>query len=182
LKRKPTPVPHLGFNQFREHRTVDQVTVVLDAYHELIREERSKPRESPWGGRDGGLDRRMRAVGPETGQLVNIIAKSLQAPSILELGTSFGYSGIRLAEAAWATGGRLTTMELHDYRSAYARETAIKASLAGQWQAENLILPVAGWQVRVGVLVSDFGTATMAGTSISIRTLAGASFGRSGHS
>jgi hypothetical protein len=124
----------------------------------------------------------MRAVGPETGQLINIITKSLQAPSILELGTSFGYSGIRLAEAARATGGRLTTMELHDYKSAYARETAIKAGLAGQWQAENLILPVVGWQVRVGVLVSDFETATMAGTSISIRTLAGASFGRSGHS
>jgi putative membrane protein len=28
LKRKSTPVPHLGFDQFREHRTVDQVTVV----------------------------------------------------------------------------------------------------------------------------------------------------------
>jgi predicted O-methyltransferase YrrM len=73
----------------------------------------------------------MRAVGPETGQLINVIAKSLQAPRILELGTSFGYSGIRLAEAARATGGRLTTMELHDYKSAHAREMAIKASLAG---------------------------------------------------
>ncbi|WP_404288669.1 O-methyltransferase [Microvirga sp. RSM25] len=108
----------------------DKITAVLDAYHELIREERSGARETPPGGRDGGQDRRMRAVGPETGQLINIIARGLQAPNILELGTSFGYSGIWLAEAARASGGRLTTMELHDYKSAYAQEMAIKAGLA----------------------------------------------------
>jgi predicted O-methyltransferase YrrM len=108
----------------------DKITAVLNAYHELIREERSGAREPPPGGRDGGQDRRMRAVGPETGQLINIIARGLQAPNILELGTSFGYSGIWLAEAARASGGRLTTMELHDYKSAYAQEMAIKAGLA----------------------------------------------------
>jgi predicted O-methyltransferase YrrM len=108
----------------------DKITAVLNAYHELNREERSGARETPPGGRDGGQDRRMRAVGPETGQLINIIARGLQAPNILELGTSFGYSGIWLAEAARASGGRLTTMELHDYKSAYAQEMAIKAGLA----------------------------------------------------
>jgi predicted O-methyltransferase YrrM len=108
----------------------DKILAVLDEYHELIREEQSKPRDMPPGGRDGGLDRRMRAVGPETGRLLNIVAKSLKAPNILELGTSFGYSGIWLAEAARATGGRLITMELHDYKSAYARDRAAKAGLA----------------------------------------------------
>ncbi|NTG50905.1 DUF1442 domain-containing protein [Agrobacterium rhizogenes] len=108
----------------------DKILAVLDEYHELIREEQSKPRDMPPGGRDGGQDRRMRAVGPETGRLLNIVAKSLKAPNILELGTSFGYSGIWLAEAARATGGRLITMELHDYKSAYARDKATKAGLA----------------------------------------------------
>jgi predicted O-methyltransferase YrrM len=108
----------------------DKILAVLDEYHELIQEEQSKPRDMPPGGRDGGQDRRMRAVGPETGRLLNIIAKSLKAPNILELGTSFGYSGIWLAEAARATGGRLITMELHDYKSAYARDMAMKAGLA----------------------------------------------------
>lgn len=108
----------------------DQILAVLDEYHELIREEQSKPRDMPPGGRDGGQDRRMRAVGPETGRLLNIVAKSMKAPNILELGTSFGYSGIWLAEAARATGGRLITMELHDYKSAYARDRATKAGLA----------------------------------------------------
>ncbi|WP_454691582.1 O-methyltransferase [Achromobacter aloeverae] len=72
----------------------------------------------------------MRAIGPETGQLMNILVKSLEAPIILELGTSFGYSGIWLAEAARATGGRLITMELHAYKSEYAQDMARRAGLA----------------------------------------------------
>ena len=108
----------------------DRITPVLDAYHERIREERSRPREAPPGGRDGGQDQRLLAVGPDSGRLINILARSLTAPTILELGTSFGYSGIWLAEAARAAGGRLITMELHAYKSAFAREMAIKAGLA----------------------------------------------------
>jgi predicted O-methyltransferase YrrM len=108
----------------------ERITAVLDVYHARIREDRSKPREMPPSGRDGGQDQRMRAVGPNTGQFINILAKSLKAPTILELGTSFGYSGIWLAEAARATGGRLITMELHGYKSAFAHEMAIKAELA----------------------------------------------------
>lgn len=72
----------------------------------------------------------MRSIGPETGQLLNILAKSLKNPTILELGTSFGYSGIWLAEAARVADGKLITMELHDYKSAYAQKMAQQAGLA----------------------------------------------------
>ena len=96
----------------------------------MIWQERAQSREMPQGGRDGGQDRRMRAVGPKTAELLNILARSLEAPTILELGTSFGYSGIWLAEAARATGGRLITMELHEYKSVFARDMAEKAGLA----------------------------------------------------
>ncbi|MFK0161457.1 O-methyltransferase [Rhizobium sp. NPDC090279] len=107
-----------------------KIEAVLEAYHELIREEHSKPRDMPPGGRDGGQDRRLRAVGPETGRLLNILAKSLKAPTILELGTSFGYSGIWLAEAARASGGKLISMELHAYKTEFARDMAEKAGLS----------------------------------------------------
>lgn len=103
---------------------------VLDIYHEMIETERNSPRDMPPGGRDGGQDQRLRAVGRETGQFINILARSLKAPTILELGTSFGYSGIWLAEAARASGGRLITMEMHGYKSAYAQDMAAKAGLA----------------------------------------------------
>ena len=109
----------------------ETVTAVLDAYHELIRAEHENRCDTPSAGDPGdGQDRRLRAVGPETGRLINIVARSLPSPNILELGTSFGYSGIWLAEAARATGGRLITMEMHDYKSAYAHEMAVRAGLA----------------------------------------------------
>ena len=75
-------------------------------------------------------DQLLLAVGPETGRLLNILARSLAKPNILELGTSYGYSGIWLAEAARARGGRVTTMELADYKSKHAREMSAKAGLA----------------------------------------------------
>ncbi|MFT8711382.1 O-methyltransferase [Komagataeibacter rhaeticus] len=107
----------------------DRMMAVLDLYHERMRAERSQPRVEPPGGRDGGHDQRMRAIGPETGQLLNILARSLERPRMLELGTSFGYSTLWLADAARATGGRLTTMELHGYKSAHARQMAARAGL-----------------------------------------------------
>lgn len=107
-----------------------RVMEVLEAYHARMQAEHSQPRVEPAGGRDGGHDQRMRAVSPETGRLLNILARSLRAPVILELGTSFGYSGIWLAEAARASGGRLVTMELHGYKSEHAQAMATRAGLA----------------------------------------------------
>ncbi len=109
----------------------DKVTAVLALYDERMRQEAAQMRQ---GGAPGGAvdwrDRVLLAVGPETGQLINILAKSLKTPNILEIGTSYGYSGIWLGEAARATGGRLTTLELQDYKSAHAREMSVKAGLA----------------------------------------------------
>jgi predicted O-methyltransferase YrrM len=108
-----------------------KIAAVLDVYHERIRAENEGRREGPRSdGANNRLDRSLLAVGPESGQLTNILARSLKAPNILELGTSYGYSGVWLAEAARATGGRLTTIELADYKSAYAREMLAKAGLA----------------------------------------------------
>lgn len=70
------------------------------------------------------------AVGPATGQLLNILAKSLKARTILELGTSYGYSTVWLAEAARAAGGKLITLEKADYKQHYARTMLTKAGLA----------------------------------------------------
>lgn len=108
----------------------DNVKAVLDSYHERIREEHSKRRTTLPGDHGGGRDERLLAVGPDTGQLINILARSLKAPTILEIGTSYGYSGIWLGDAARASGGRLITLELQDYKSAHAREKAVEAGLS----------------------------------------------------
>ena len=133
------------------------VTAALDAYHELIDAERSRARTEPVGGMDGGQDRRMRAVGPDTGQLINILARNLETPTILELGTSFGYSGIWLAEAARASGGRLITMELHAYKSDFACRMATKAGLAGHidFQIGNAVELIAELSTGVDFVLVD---------------------------
>jgi predicted O-methyltransferase YrrM len=108
----------------------DKATAVLELYHRRMRDEGERMRTGTLGAGDW-RDQVLLAVGPDSGRLINILAKSLKAPNILELGTSYGYSGIWLADAARETGGRLTTMELQDYKSAYAREMSAKAGLDG---------------------------------------------------
>lgn len=120
-----TPAPVIA-----EHGVDAKVQAVLDEYHQRMVDERETPRVEPEGGRDGGNDMRMRAISPNTGRFLNTMARSMRGPTILEIGTSFGYSGIWLAEAARATGGRVITMELHDYKSAFAKQMAAKAGLS----------------------------------------------------
>jgi predicted O-methyltransferase YrrM len=108
-----------------------RVQDVLDEYHRRIEAERPRMRRAIDEGTFGQIiDEMLLPVGPESGRLINILAKSLKSPNILELGTSFGYSGIWLADAARATGGRLVTMELSAEKSAYARAMSTKAGLA----------------------------------------------------
>lgn len=110
----------------------EKVTAVLEAFHERIRNEQHSMRHGP-PPTSAGADFRSQAllaVGPDAGQLINILARSLNAPNILELGTSFGYSGIWLADAARTSGGKVTTMELEAHKTEYAREMAQKAGLA----------------------------------------------------
>ncbi|MVA37110.1 O-methyltransferase [Agrobacterium vitis] len=103
---------------------------VLEEYHVRMLAERAGPRIEVRGGRDGGEDQRMRAIGPETGRLLHTIVASLSAPKVLEVGTSFGYSTLWLADAARLAGGHLTTIELHRYKSAYATDMAARAGLS----------------------------------------------------
>ena len=108
-----------------------RVEQVLEIYHERIGVEDSKLRQAAASGiHNDDLDKFLLPVGPDTGRLMNILVKSLKSPKILEIGTSYGYSTIWLGEAAKATGGRVTTLELQDYKSAYARDMAEQAGLA----------------------------------------------------
>lgn len=68
-------------------------------------------------------------VGPESGALLNSLAKGARATNILELGTSYGYSTVWLAEAARANGGKVTTCELAAKKHDYARASLTAAGL-----------------------------------------------------
>ncbi|MBS1037703.1 MULTISPECIES: O-methyltransferase [Gluconobacter] len=103
----------------------DKLNAVLDLYYELILKERQDHAD----GISRPASERFMAVGPQTGQLINILARNLKAPTILELGTSFGYSTLWLAEAARRTGGRVITMELEREKVAFARDMAARAGV-----------------------------------------------------
>jgi predicted O-methyltransferase YrrM len=76
------------------------------------------------------IDELLLPVGPATAALLEILIKESRARAILEIGTSYGYSTVWLAAAARATGGLVTTLELHPRKVEYARAQLARAGLA----------------------------------------------------
>ncbi len=79
---------------------------------------------------DDRRDRLLLRIGPETGRLVNILARGARARIIVELGTSYGYSTVWLAAAARETGGRVISIDLARDKQDYARTRLERAGLA----------------------------------------------------
>ena len=69
-------------------------------------------------------------IGPDTAQVLHILIKSAGARSILELGTSYGYSTLWLADAARHTDGKVVSLELAGYKAEHARAALARAGLA----------------------------------------------------
>jgi predicted O-methyltransferase YrrM len=72
------------------------------------------------------------SVGPEVGWFLHALIIAHRPKRILELGTSYGYSTLFLADAARAVGAQVVTMELADYKQAHAREQLVAAGLEAQ--------------------------------------------------
>ena len=76
-------------------------------------------------------DQMLLSVGRDAGVFLNTLARSGPSRRILELGSSYGYSTIWLAEAAKATGGEVISLDVADYKQAYARDALARAGLEG---------------------------------------------------
>jgi predicted O-methyltransferase YrrM len=72
---------------------------------------------------------RLRAVAPEVGQFLLTMAVAAHAVTIVEIGTSGGYSTLWLALAAQKTGGRVTTFDVDPAKVALARHTFADAAM-----------------------------------------------------
>ncbi|WP_426441901.1 O-methyltransferase [Bradyrhizobium genosp. P] len=68
-------------------------------------------------------------IGPDAGRLLNLIIRSSQARTILELGTSYGYSTIFFAEAARACQGKVISVDINADKQRYANEHLTAAGL-----------------------------------------------------
>jgi len=71
-----------------------------------------------------------RNVPPEDGRLLRLLAETMNAKNIIEIGTSTGYSAIWMGMALQKTGGKLTTYEIDAGRAATARANFKRAGMA----------------------------------------------------
>lgn len=74
--------------------------------------------------------RRMLNITRDTGELLVVLVKAMNAKRILEIGTSNGYSTLWLAGAARAIGGTVTTVELAELKVGMARSNFARAGFA----------------------------------------------------
>lgn len=73
---------------------------------------------------------RMMNVPVQDGRLLRLMAESIGAKTVVEIGTSNGISAIWLCAALRKTGGKLITHEIDRKRAALARENLAKAGVA----------------------------------------------------
>lgn len=74
-------------------------------------------------------DQMLLPVGREAATLMSLLIKGAGARRILEVGSSFGYSTLWLADAARATGGKVISLELARVKTEYATEQLQRARL-----------------------------------------------------
>lgn len=68
-------------------------------------------------------------IAPASANFLNMLIKISNAKSVLEVGTSNGYSGVWLAKALKVTGGKLTTIEFYEKRIVLAKDNFKKCGV-----------------------------------------------------
>lgn len=71
------------------------------------------------------------SIGPDTGRLLQMLIVGAKATRILEIGTSYGYSTLWLADAARVTGGKVHSLEIAPQKVEYAQSQLARAGLDG---------------------------------------------------
>ena len=86
------------------------MNIVLDKKTNEVMTELEKTQKEFWN------------VPRQTGVMLNMFIKMMNAQNVLEIGTSNGYSGLWLSKALKETGGHLTTIEFYEKRQSVAIE------------------------------------------------------------
>jgi predicted O-methyltransferase YrrM len=71
------------------------------------------------------------SVPPEDGRALRLLTEAADAKTVVEIGTSTGYSGLWLCLALQRTGGKLITFEIDPGRAAAARRNFQQAGVDG---------------------------------------------------
>lgn len=73
---------------------------------------------------------RMLNITPDTGEFLSVLIRATNAQRVLEIGTSNGYSTLWLADASNAIGGKVTTVELSEYKFNLAAQNFKRSDLS----------------------------------------------------
>lgn len=103
-------------------------TAVLSDYNARLAEEQ-EIMQDPEKLKNADVNTLLIPVGEDVGRLMHALIIGLDAKVIVELGTSYGYSTLFLADAARATGGKVYSYDVAADKQAYAGERLRQAGL-----------------------------------------------------
>jgi predicted O-methyltransferase YrrM len=106
-----------------------KVQEVLNHYHQRIERENGLIKTMPSHEIEQNRDKFLLSVGEETAVFLNNLVKAAKPKIILEIGTSYGYSTIWLAEAAQMYGGKVISLEIDQEKADYAKQKINEAEL-----------------------------------------------------
>lgn len=104
-----------------------EVFARYDARHKA---ELEATRDLPTGAFGARRDEFLLPVGAEVGAFLRALALGRRPGRILELGTSYGYSTLFLADAARQCGARVVTVDVDAAKQVYAKDRLEEAGLA----------------------------------------------------
>lgn len=108
--------------------TDPRVAAVFETYRQREAEDQTRMRAMGPAG-FAVRDEFLLPIGEEVGAVLHALVVGRRPRVILELGTSYGYSTLILADAARRVGARVISMELADYKQAFARARLEEAGL-----------------------------------------------------
>ncbi|HVO13596.1 MAG TPA: class I SAM-dependent methyltransferase [Alphaproteobacteria bacterium] len=106
------------------------VETVLADYHERAEAEHKEMEARPREEIRRRIDEFLIYIGPTVGRFLHALVAEAEAKTIVEIGTSYGYSTVWLADAARETGGKVVSLDVHAGKQDYARKSLAKAGLA----------------------------------------------------
>lgn len=108
---------------------VAEVFAEYDARHQR---ELASARELPRDAFGARRDEFLLPVGAEVGAFLHALVIGRGAQTVLELGTSYGYSTLFLADAARACGAKVVSIDVDPAKQAYAAQMLERAGLREQ--------------------------------------------------
>ncbi len=108
----------------------EKIAKIIAQYHSRIQEEQKLMDVLPL---EEGMNRRdefLLSVGEEVAVFLNALVKKAKPTNVLEIGTSYGYSTMWLAEAVRTYGGKVITLENDERKAMYAQQKLSDAGLS----------------------------------------------------